>query len=109
MTVRSRTLAASSVGAAGATLYTVPADRTAILKSIVVGKTGTPAQTVTLTIVRSAVTYGLLVNSLGIGASSAHHTVYVILQPGDQVRGQTDVGTVTLWLSGVELAGVAPA
>lgn len=108
MAVRSKTLAAASATTVLTALYTVPAGHTTIVKNVIVSKFGTPAQTLTLTILRGAFASGLVLDAHGIGASVDSHSVYAILQPGDVIRAITDSGTIGVWISGVELLGVAP-
>lgn len=108
MSVRTKVLAAANLAPVVAILYTCPAGRTAIVKGVVVQKAAAGAVTATLSMLRAGNATTVLITPLGIGPAAPNFAVYWAMAPGDQLRGVVDGGAAGVWVTGVELEGVAP-
>lgn len=106
MTVRSRRLFGPiTIGpGAGSNVYTVPADRTTVVRSLTIAAVG--ATNVPWTVSVSGVV--AIRGTTGSGATSS--LPYLVLNPGDvlRVNNVDAVGTIAATGSGAELLG-APA
>lgn len=107
MSVRTATIVAATATTTLTTIYTVPDDVTVIVKELIYGKFGTPAQTCTVTVRRGAAAYGVDFASFSIGVNVFVRPHFTVLSPGDELRVQTDSGNIGVWVSGAKLAGVA--
>jgi hypothetical protein len=114
MTVRTDTLAASGIAAAGTTTeYTCPVNVTAIVKDIRVSGTATLNGTVDVRLKRGAVAITVMhvvLAAAGVLTLASLAGGFVVLEPGDtiQVIVAGTAPVVGLWVSGSELAGLAP-
>jgi hypothetical protein len=91
----------------GATLYTVPASTTTIVKQVVIANTSGSAATVSLRLVPSGGTAGVansLAEAVSIGANSTQTLdLSQVMATGDFLQAlQGTSGAITLTISGVE-------
>lgn len=108
MPVRTLQLGAIKASTTLQTVYTCPAGRTAIVKTLNYGKGGTGAGRLDVTVLRGAVAYFAAVVQLSnLGVQANHLEMWLVLEPGDVLRAVTDGPTIDLWVSGTELVGVA--
>lgn len=107
MSVHTKVLTEGSVSTTATTVYTCPTGKTAIVKTLAIGKSAAPADTMTVTLTRAGNVRTALVAPLGVGAGATTPAPYWVLAPGDGLRLQTATGAMTYWVSGVELIGVA--
>lgn len=107
MPVRTKVLAGATATTTLTAIYTCPDGETAILKSITSAKTAAGAVSMDLTILRDGTSRVVWREQHPVTSSVTYHDVWIVLQPGDVLRAQTDSGTCNLWLSGTELEGVA--
>lgn len=110
MPVRTARLAAglSGAGASQKTVYTCPGGVTAIVKDVRLVGRSDPAQPVTLYMVSGPVLVYLVRASLAANATAAAQG-FIVLEPGDHLNIDTPVTDhAAYWVSGTELAGVAP-
>lgn len=113
MSVQNDSLAVvRSTVAVSASVYTVPAGITALLKDVVASVSGAGASII-VTVSRGTVAVAvLLVNAVGLGGTigTGHLVSFVVLEPGDviswTVAGAAPIAN--LWASGAELQGLAP-
>lgn len=105
--VRTKTLAATTAVVGPATIYTCPVGETAIVKSIASAKLAAGGVSMDLSITRAAVNRVVFRRVYPVTSTVAYDELWVVLMPGDELRAATDVGQVTLWVSGTELEGVA--
>lgn len=108
MAVRSLELGHVKATSTLQSFYTVPAGRTAILKSLVIGKGATGSAVCTITVLRGANAYFVAVVSLSnLGGQATQIDRWMVFEPGDVLRAITDGLTVDVWASGAELLGIA--
>lgn len=107
MSVRTKVLVTQALIAGSQTVYTCPAGKTAIVKTISLSRSSAGAVTVTTLLVRALAGRGAYLTSLSIAAPIQTIQTYLVLGPGDQLRFTLDTGTGDCWVSGVELVGVA--
>lgn len=107
MPVRTKSLAGFSATTTLATVYTCPAGETAILKSVSLAKLAAGAVSFDLSVLRSGVSRVVFRELFPVTSTVVHREFWIVLQPDDQLRAQTDTGSVTGLLSGTELEGVA--
>lgn len=107
MAVRTKHLARAAATATLAAIYTVPAGETTILKSVSLAKVAAGAVSLDLTILSAGVVTVVFREQFPVVSTVVHREFWIVMQPGDVLRAQTDTGTATLWLSGTELEGVA--
>lgn len=105
--VRTKTLAADTAGGGSTTIYTVPAGETAIVKTIASNKAAAGAVVMDLIVRRAGVSRTVFRRTYPVVATVAYDELWLVLMPGDELRATTDTGSVTLWVSGTELEGVA--
>lgn len=109
MAVRTATLGIRSSAAANSehTVYTVPSGKTAIVKDIrMYSEAGCTRAVVFVN--RSGPGSVSLVDQ-ALGATSIHSEQgFIVLEPADELRVYSEGGTFVTWVSGAELAGVAP-
>lgn len=92
-----------------ATLYTVPASTSAIVKNIIITNTTGTAATLTLSIVPSGGTAGAtnrIITGLSVsGNDTAVFDISAVMATGDFIAGlQGTSGSLTVNISGVEIA-----
>lgn len=107
MGVRTKVLAAVSPTSTLTAIYTCPDGETAILKSASLAKLAAGAVSLDLTILRGATSRVVWREQFPIAGTVVYREFWIVMQPADVLRAQTDTGTATLWLSGTELEGVA--
>lgn len=108
MAVRTKKLAAGQLSTLNAfvTVFTCPAGRTAIVKDLRSANTG-PAQTLIIWAASSGPSQTRLISQTVDVGSPAFAQVYVVLEPGDELRLIGTAGSVTYHVSGSLLDGVA--
>lgn len=107
MAVRTKVLAVGTGSSVLTTLYTCPAGETAILKSLSLAKLAAGAVSFDVSILRAGTPRVVFREQFPLTSTVVHREVWIVLMPDDQLRVQTDTGSVTVWASGTELEGVA--
>lgn len=108
MTVRTKRLAAGIVNTLNTfvTVFTCPPGRTAIVKDLRSANTG-PAESLVIWAAASGANQTRLINATVPVGSPTFASVYVVLEPGDELRLLSVAGSVTFHVSGSLLDGVA--
>lgn len=99
-TTTSKVLARTAAATSSTTLYTVPANTTAVVTNIVVANTSASAQTFTLTLDGVAVISGASIAA----NSSAFFDLKQVLATTKIIAGSASATSVTFHISGVEIA-----
>lgn len=107
MPVRTKVLAAASATTTLTPIYTCPSGETTIIKSVASAKLAAGAVSMDLTILRDAGSQVVFRRTYPLTSTVDYAEVWIVMHPGDVLRAQTDTGTVTLWISGTQLEGVA--
>jgi len=110
MTVRTARLAAGASGAAGAstTIYTCPAGVTTIIKDIRINGRSDPSSTFIVFVASGPLLTYLASGTLNINAVASLQG-FIVLEPSDRIGINSGVGAgIGFWISGAELAGIAP-
>ena len=109
MTTRSSALAVGSLVARPAgTVYTVPADRTVIIKSAYFDVSAVTGNQLSLWIVRTEGALGVRLHvDDQLLASRSEWTGWAVLEAGDEIQVSYATGTVSYWISGTVLQGSA--
>ena len=109
MTVRTCRLAVgyTSPVATDTLLYTCPAGKTAVIKDVLMSGSGIAA-TRGLVQVRSGSDRAHIIDQPVGAQEAAHLGCWVVLEPGDTIYAYSTAQPVRVWVSGAELAGVAP-
>lgn len=107
MTTRSARLArGESTTGALVSVYTCPAGKTTIVKDIRIYAGVANSRAVVL--VRGGGHAPSIVDQALTAVSVVSKDCWVILEPGDEIVVYSQSGTFVFWISGAELAGVAP-
>ncbi len=108
MAVRSKRLFGPVEVTTGAILlYTVPAGETALLKHLEVGVGGVTGTSISFFIGTATNNHRCHLVNVTNGLWSSERDLFIVLQPGDELRALTSAGTVTASGFGAELEGVA--
>lgn len=101
MATTAKKLYANKPGTGSATLYTVPANTTTIVKNIVLCNTTGVAETVTLTAGGQ-----LIINALSVAANdTVTLDLSLVMSEADIITGlQGTSGSISVYISGVEVA-----
>lgn len=110
MAVRTKQLFAPTAIAAGANalLYTVPSGETTIVKTLTICTESAVQVRARLYIGAVAVGNLVLIKPLGgLGDLASTYAMFMVLQPGQVLRGAAETGAITFAGFGTELEGVA--
>lgn len=110
MAVRSKALAHGQqlVPAAGVSIFTCPAGRTAIVKDVVLTNNTGASSNLTLQLRRAGVSIGVLRDAVADASRLASSGRYIVVEPGDELRVVSSVaaGTVGWTVHGALLLGI---
>lgn len=108
MAVRSKRLfGPTQVSTTIVALYTCPAGETALLKCLTAGVGSIGGTQVRLYLNGNGVTNQLAQLGVGNGESIVLTDLFIVLHPGDVLRGSASTGNLTITGFGAELEGVA--
>lgn len=108
MAVRSKFLGRGVASVGGATIYTVPAGKTAIVKTLTISNAvGAINNVVRFSLVDGAFIDTLDQKTMASGVATSFPE-YWVLPAGGRLDAQSTTGLAGITLMGVELAGVAP-
>ena len=108
MAVRSKRLFGPvDVGTAGSLVYTSPAGETTLLKQLEFGVGTLGGSSVTFYLGTITASNRMHIKVLGSSDWSSEPGLFLVLQPGEELRVQTSSGTVTVSGFGAQLEGVA--
>lgn len=110
MPVRTKELGAvrSAAVATKLTVYTCPADMTAIVKDAAYWNGSAIGQALVLSITRGGVEFYVWAQTLASNEVLVDTPRFIVLEPGDVLSlHKTLTGTAAVWVSGSELEGVA--
>lgn len=110
MAVRTKRLADGLIGIAVGGYYTVPADKTAIIKQITYNNPSTGATTTISIFIVTPTSTKAIVRDVGVVAGTVFRSgpLFIVLEPGDSITAVLSVASaVGMTVSGAELDGVA--
>ena len=107
MTTRSARLAVgTSTTSAVVTVYTCPTGKTAIVKDVRLYAGASVGRAVVL--VQQGSTDVSIIDEALAATGISQRQGFIVLEPGDTIRVYSSTNTFNYWVSGAELAGVAP-